>query len=77
MRHHRIASIPADGAVSGWRFEIAGESGAARPPRIAPDFAAICGSTAAVAGSKRVALVIDYGVPADAPEVCSISQTYS
>ncbi|CAB4954808.1 MAG: hypothetical protein F2842_08135 [Actinobacteria bacterium] len=62
------ASIPADGAVSGWRFEIAGESGSARTPRIAPDFAAICGSTAAVAGSKRVALVIDYGVPADAPE---------
>jgi len=62
------ASIPADGAVDGWRFEIAGESGAARTPRIAPDFAAICGTTAAVAGSKRVALVIDYGVPADAPE---------
>jgi hypothetical protein len=57
---------PKDGGVEGWRFaKSSGESGT--PPRTAPDFDAICGSTAEKAGSKRVAVVLDYGEAADAP----------
>ncbi|GAA4610871.1 hypothetical protein GCM10023195_45850 [Actinoallomurus liliacearum] len=59
---------PKDGAVEGWRFaRSSGNTGT--PPRAKPDFATICGSTAAApAGKKRVAVVIDYGDPADAPK---------
>jgi hypothetical protein len=57
---------PKDGAVEGWRFaKSSGESGT--PPRGAPDFAGICGSTPEHEGAKRVAVVIDYGEAADAP----------
>lgn len=57
---------PKNGAVEGWRFaKAAGNTGV--PPRAKPDFARLCGSSAAPAGSKRVAVVIDYGDPADAP----------
>jgi hypothetical protein len=57
---------PKDGAVEGWRFaRSSGDSGT--PPRVAPGFTTICGSTAATTGAKRVAVVIDYGAAADAP----------
>jgi hypothetical protein len=57
---------PKDGAVEGWRFaRLSGETGT--PPRDKPDFAKVCGSTAAKAGSERVAVIIDYGEPSDAP----------
>ena len=55
---------PAEGAVEGWRFAVAGESDT-RPPRVTTTFDAVCGGTAAKAGQKRVAVVIDYGRPAD------------
>jgi hypothetical protein len=59
---------PEDGAVEGWRFaRSSGNTGT--PPRDKPDFAAICGAAgAAPAGRKHVAVVIDYGDPADAPK---------
>ncbi|MFF4650505.1 SCO2322 family protein [Streptomyces sp. NPDC001380] len=59
---------PQDGGVDGWRFAVSpdGGSGAARP-RAAAGFAAVCGGTAARAGRKRVAVVLDFGTPADAP----------
>jgi MYXO-CTERM domain-containing protein len=56
--------VPADGAVEGWRFAVGGAK--PRVPRAAGDFQAICGSTPAEAGKKRVALVIDPGTPEDA-----------
>jgi hypothetical protein len=57
---------PKEGAVEGWRFaRSSGDTGT--PPRTAPAFAKICGSTDAQAGNKRVAVVIDYGDQADAP----------
>jgi hypothetical protein len=57
---------PKDGDVEGWRFaRSSGDTGV--PPRGAPAFGRICGSTAAPAGDKRVAVVIDYGAAADAP----------
>ncbi|MEU4730558.1 SCO2322 family protein [Streptomyces sp. NPDC023588] len=59
---------PADGSVQGFRFAVSRDAGAeAARPRAAADFAAVCGATPAAEGSKRVALVIDFGVPADAP----------
>jgi hypothetical protein len=60
------ATAPAvDGAVDGWRFTL-GSSGHADQPTPAPDFNAICGTTVKLEGSVRVALVIDYGIAADA-----------
>jgi hypothetical protein len=59
---------PADGAVEGWRFAVSGAEGSARVPRAAGDFALICGSTPPASGHKRVAVLIDYGVAAEAPQ---------
>jgi hypothetical protein len=61
------ATKPADGAVEGWRFAVTAESGSPRVPRADGDFAAICAQTKPAAGKKRVAVVLDPGVPADAP----------
>ncbi len=59
---------PADGAVQGFRFSVSKDAAEqAAQPRTAADFEAVCGATAPTAGRKRVALVIDFGVPADAP----------
>lgn len=58
---------PKDGSVEGWRFaKSKGDTGT--PPRAEPDFAKACGTTPAKSGSERVAVVIDYGDPADAPD---------
>jgi hypothetical protein len=56
---------PADGSVEGWRFAV-GTEDATRFPRATPTFDDICADTAAESGSKRVAVVIDYGRTADA-----------
>jgi hypothetical protein len=61
-------SEPADGSVEGWRFAVTTESGSPRVPRTDGDFTAICAGTEAADGRKRVAVVIDAGLPADAPE---------
>ncbi|MFJ7774576.1 SCO2322 family protein [Streptomyces yangpuensis] len=59
---------PADGSVQGFRFAVSKDAAAeAAKPRAAADFEAVCGATAPVEGRKRVALVIDFGVQADAP----------
>jgi hypothetical protein len=58
-------TTPKDGAVEGWRFAVSDET-TPRFPRATPTFAAVCGGTAAKAGSKRVGVVIDSGRPADA-----------
>lgn len=57
---------PKDGSVEGWRFAL-GDGKTPRFPRATPTFAEICGDTPVAAGHKRVAVVIDYGRPADAP----------
>ncbi|NBM20224.1 hypothetical protein GUY61_32705 [Streptomyces sp. GC420] len=61
-------AVPADGDVQGFRFSVSEDSQDAAKPRGAADFAAICADTPAEDGSKRVALVIDFGTPQDAPE---------
>ncbi|WP_405755884.1 SCO2322 family protein [Streptomyces sp. NBC_00073] len=59
---------PADGAALGFRFAVSQDAAAeAAKPRVAADFAAVCASTPAVEGRKRIAVVVDFGVPADAP----------
>ncbi|NWF27562.1 hypothetical protein HW130_15040 [Streptomyces sp. PKU-EA00015] len=59
---------PADGSVTGFRFSVSEDSGDSAQPRTAPDFAAICARTPAENGTKRVALVVDFGTPKDAPQ---------
>ncbi|MEU1190106.1 SCO2322 family protein [Streptomyces sp. NPDC005859] len=58
---------PVDGDVQGFRFAVSADSQDASRPRGAASFAAICAKTPARDGTKRVALVIDFGTAADAP----------
>ncbi|MFJ8190558.1 SCO2322 family protein [Streptomyces sp. NPDC096094] len=58
---------PSDGDVQGFRFAVSENSGDAAKPRGAADFASICAKTPAEDGSKRVALVLDFGTASDAP----------
>lgn len=59
---------PDDGDVEGFRFAVSANSGSAEKPRGAADFDTICADTPAEDGRKRVALVIDFGTPGDAPD---------
>ncbi|GGV38081.1 hypothetical protein GCM10010277_25040 [Streptomyces longisporoflavus] len=59
---------PDDGAVQGFRFSVSEDSKDAAKPRGAGDFDTICAKTPAEDGRKRVALVIDFGTPGDAPD---------
>lgn len=59
--------VPADGTVEGWRFAVSGVQGN-HAPSIAADFDAVCGTTSVEDGRKRVAVIVDPGVAADAPE---------
>ncbi|MCX4449377.1 SCO2322 family protein [Streptomyces sp. NBC_01789] len=59
---------PEDGSVQGFRFAVSADSQDASQPRRSPDFGKICAGSPAKDGSKRVALVIDPGTAADAPD---------
>ncbi|UGY91140.1 SCO2322 family protein [Streptomyces gobiensis] len=59
---------PADGGVLGFRFAVSENSGNAAKPRGTAEFKAICAHTPAKGSQKRIALVIDPGTAADAPE---------
>lgn len=63
------ASYPvSDGDVEGWRLSVS-RDGQSPPPRAAAGsatFAKICGSRTAGQGQARVAVVLDFGVTADA-----------
>lgn len=58
---------PSDGDVQGFRFSVSEDSADAAKPRGMSDFGTICAKTPARDGEKRVALVLDFGTPADAP----------
>lgn len=58
---------PDDGAVQGFRFSVSEDSKDSAKPRGAADFGTICAKTPAKDDRKRVALVIDFGTPGDAP----------
>ncbi|MFD9500655.1 SCO2322 family protein [Streptomyces sp. NPDC060035] len=59
---------PDDGTVQGFRFSVSEDSQDSAQPRRAPDFGAICAGTPAKDGRKRIALVVDSGTAADAPD---------
>ncbi|QXE37070.1 hypothetical protein KQY30_25480 [Streptomyces sp. GMY02] len=59
---------PADGTVVGFRFAVSADSADASRPRDESGFTAVCGATPGEAGRKRVAVVVDYGTAADAPD---------
>ncbi len=52
--------------VLGWRFSTTSVTGGTSP-RQSPSYDSLCPGRPAVAGSVRVALVIDYGTKSDAP----------
>ncbi|MFF4869343.1 SCO2322 family protein [Streptomyces sp. NPDC090109] len=58
---------PADGDAVGFRFAVSAEADDTAKPTAAPDFARICADVVAKDGTKRIAVVIDFGGPADAP----------
>lgn len=58
---------PDDGSVTGYRFSVSEDSADSAKPRQAPDFGAVCGTTAPKPNAKRIALVIDPGTAKDAP----------
>lgn len=58
---------PADGSVQGWRYGSGTAANTSSEPAAKPDFTAICQTTSPAAGSKRVAVVIDFGSAQDAP----------
>lgn len=57
---------PADGDVVGFRFAVSQDSNDAARPAARPDFARLCAGVPEQAGTKRVAVVIDFGRPEDA-----------
>ncbi len=64
--------VPPDGSVEGWRFGIAGDENIISPATL-PDFRSICApgvqsGDAEQQPTKRVALVIDPGTTAEAPD---------
>ncbi|BAU82884.1 hypothetical protein SLA_1946 [Streptomyces laurentii] len=58
---------PADGDVIGFRFAVSADSADAKKPSTAPNFRQLCADVPEKAGSKRVAVVIDFGTAQDAP----------
>ncbi|WP_442816752.1 SCO2322 family protein [Streptomyces sp. NBC_01304] len=59
---------PSDGDVQGFRFSVSEDSQDASKPRGTAGFKDICASTPPKDGQKRVALLIDFGTPEDAPD---------
>ncbi|MFB8081225.1 SCO2322 family protein [Streptomyces sp. NPDC056013] len=58
---------PADGDAIGFRFAVSNGTNDTSRPSAAPDFTGICGGVEKKDGTKRVAVVVDFGGPADAP----------
>ncbi|GAA1674608.1 SCO2322 family protein [Streptomyces yatensis] len=59
---------PGDGDMIGFRFAVSEDSNDATRPRGMADFAAVCADTPTTEGTKRVAVVLDFGTAADAPD---------
>lgn len=62
-------SVPDDGAIQGYRWAAPADFNKPNLPRVdlaEVTFEDVCGSTEAVDGEKRVAVIIDYGVEEDA-----------
>lgn len=61
------AITPRDGSIEGWHFAVT-TTQPNRPPRIDATFQDICAGSTAEQGEKRVAVAIDYGTDAEAPQ---------
>lgn len=59
---------PDDGETLGFRFALSEDSRDAEQPRGTTDFTDACAHTPKKSGTKRVAIRIDFGTPADAPK---------
>lgn len=59
---------PGDGDVIGFRFAVSEDSDDATRPRGTAGFTTVCADTPAKGGTKRVAVVLDFGTAADAPD---------
>ncbi|MFE2556082.1 SCO2322 family protein [Streptomyces sp. NPDC059352] len=58
---------PADGDAIGFRFAISKGTSDTSRPSVAPDFPGICAGVEKKDGTKRIAVVVDFGGPQDAP----------
>ncbi|MFF9144523.1 SCO2322 family protein [Streptomyces sp. NPDC014861] len=58
---------PADGDAIGFRFALSEDSADATKPTAAPNFGAVCADVEKAPGTKRVAVVVDFGTRRDAP----------
>lgn len=61
-----------DGSVEGWMHTFSNDSINAAPPRVAPNFTALCKKVRAVANKKRIGVVVDFGPAAIRPRGESI-----
>lgn len=59
---------PSDGSVEGWRYGAGTATSVSQAPVVSPDFNTACANTAAQAGQIRIAVVVDSGSKAIAPE---------
>ena len=57
-----------DGAVEGWSFVFSSDDVPSVAPKVKPKFSAICGDMKVKKGSKRIAVVIDFGAKSYAPK---------
>ncbi|MFD7504735.1 SCO2322 family protein [Streptomyces sp. NPDC059850] len=63
------AARPGDGDMIGFRFAVSEDSRDAARPRGTARFGAVCTpDTPAKGGTKRIAVVLDFGTPQDAPD---------
>ncbi|MDJ1130677.1 SCO2322 family protein [Streptomyces iconiensis] len=62
---------PDDGDTLGFRFALSEDSKNAKKPRGTTKFAATCAGTPKKAGTKRIALRLDFGTRTDAPKTGS------
>ncbi len=70
-------NIP-DGSMEGWAFTFSSDSVPnAATPRIAPDFARICGATRSIAGKKRVGITVDFGSAFIKPKGETLPRSFS
>ena len=65
----------ADGSVEGWVFTFDSSDIPSTPPKVAPSFKKICGTTKPQAGLKRIGLVVDFGLSAIAPKGEKVAKT--
>jgi hypothetical protein len=74
------SSVPEDGSVEGYRYGASTDIPAHITPRAdlsEVTFDAVCGDVEAKDGQKRVAVVVDFGVEADAPEGAEVPAPYA